>query len=70
MVSLYKQSNTHIGHLEPQEVRRRQKSVSTHNITWVTLEEQNRNSHYHKTLKCYKWTGWLRQIKLPKKHWH
>jgi len=67
---LYKQSNTYVGHLEPQEVKRRQESVSTHNITWVTLEEQNMNTHCHKTLKCYKRTGWLSQIQLPKKHRH
>jgi len=66
MVSLYKQSNTYVGHLEPQEVKRRQKSVSTHNITWVTLEEQNRNAHCHETLKCYKRTGWLDRYNTPR----
>jgi len=50
------QGNTYVGHLEPLEVKRRQKSVSTNNITWVTLEEQNMNTHCHKTLKCYKQT--------------
>jgi len=56
------------GHLEPQEVKGRQESVSNHTITWVTLEEENINTQCHETLKCYKRTGWLRQIQLPKKH--